>query len=473
VNSENNPLRHLPSVDRVLAWPETEGVIGRYGRTLVRDSVRAILAHYRTGPALTHPVTPASLLADLTAHLAALVAPTLHPVINATGVIIHTNLGRSPLSRQALAALQTLGQGYSNLEYDLDAGGRGSRSLHAAELLTRVTGAEAATVVNNAAGAVLLMLSAICDGREVIVSRGQLVEIGGGFRMPDVMRQAGVQLVEVGTTNRTHLRDYAAAINERTAAILVVHHSNFRIVGFSAEPALADLVTLAHQHHLPLLYDQGSGALLDTGRFGLEREPMVQESVAAGCDLIAFSGDKLLGGPQAGVLIGRSAPIAAIKQHPLARALRPDKLCLAALAATLHPYLTDRVLDEIPVWHMISRSAAEIGRQAAHWCTRLQAHAIPCHTVPGHSAVGGGTLPGQTLPTHLVACAAGRAEQVARRLRSEEAAAIGSRVVARIQDDLLMLDPRTVLPDQVEPLLTTLIALLSLDSAQSHEEPPL
>ncbi|NKQ36945.1 MAG: L-seryl-tRNA(Sec) selenium transferase, partial [Chloroflexi bacterium] len=321
-------LRSLPSVDKLLQSTAVSPLLAEYGRNLTVEALRQSLEQTRAtilSGALAETVTDEMVVAAAVTWLNDFLASTLYPVINGTGVIVHTNLGRTPLSQAALAAMQAVGQGYSTLEYDVAAGKRGSRAVHAEQLLQRLTGAEAALVVNNNASSVLLMLTALCQGREVIISRGQLVEIGGGFRIPDVMIQSGAKLVEVGTTNRTHLRDYANAINENTAAILVAHHSNYRIIGFHTEPELADLAALAHEHSLPLLYDQGSGAFLDTAVYGLEHEPTVLEGLAAGCDVVAFSGDKLLGGPQAGILAGRAAYIAPCKKHPLARAVRADK----------------------------------------------------------------------------------------------------------------------------------------------------
>lgn len=441
-------LRQLPSVDRVLAWEPVQSLTEQFGHGLVVEGIRSVIsaerAQIRTN---NYQSTPTAIEAKLSQWLHELITPTLKPVINATGVIIHTNLGRAPLSQPALDAIQAIAQGYANLEYDIASGKRGSRSVHAAQLVTRLTGAKAATVVNNAASGVLLMLSALCAGREVIVSRGQLVEIGGGFRMPDVMRQAGVKLVEVGTTNRTHLRDFANAINENTAAILSVHQSNYKIVGFTTEPTLQDLAGLAHQHQLPFLYDQGSGTLLNVAQFGLEKQPLVQEAIAAGCDVVVFSGDKLLGGPQAGVLCGREALIATIKRHPLARAVRPDKLCYAALSATLHSYVTERALREIPVWQMLSRSLTDLSATANRW-----AQAVPnSDAVDGYSTIGGGTLPGQSLPTCLLRLQTDKPDVLAKRLREGEVAIIG-----RIQDNALLLDPRTVLPHQETQLIANI-----------------
>ncbi|MBX3060063.1 MAG: L-seryl-tRNA(Sec) selenium transferase [Anaerolineae bacterium] len=447
-------LRELPGVDRLLQMPETAVLLSTYGRALTTEALRHILDETRTGilqGTVTAVPTPANFVQTAADWLAGQLAPSLRPVINATGVIVHTNLGRAPLSqaaRQAIAAAHS----YSNLEYDLAAGERGSRSVHATQLLPRLTGAESSLVVNNNAAAVLLMLTALCHGREVIISRGQLVEIGGGFRIPDVMAQSGATLVEVGTTNRTHLRDYARAINDQTAAILVTHHSNYKIVGFTSEPSLAELAKLAHSHHLPLLFDQGSGALLDTAPFGLDPEPTVPGGVQAGCDLVAFSGDKLLGGPQAGILVGRADLIGRCQQHPLARAVRADKLCLAGLAATLAHYVRDEALTAVPVWRMISLSVAEVTAVAQEWVAHLHTHGIAAELVDGESTVGGGSLPGTSLPTCLVALAAANPTALAARLRAEEIPVIG-----RIQDGRYLLDPRTVLPEQVDNLIQSLV----------------
>ncbi|MCA9918498.1 MAG: L-seryl-tRNA(Sec) selenium transferase, partial [Anaerolineales bacterium] len=357
-----------------------------------------------------------------------------------------------PLSAAARQAIEDAAKGYSTLEYDLPSGQRGSRTVHAEQLLTRLTEAEAALVVNNNAAAVLLMLTALCQGKEVIISRGQLVEIGGGFRIPDVMAQSGAKLVEVGTTNRTHLRDYQHAITENTAAILVAHHSNYKVIGFTSEPTLAELAELAHEHNLPLLYDQGSGALLDSSPFGLEPEPTVLDGLAAGADLVAFSGDKLLGGPQAGILVGRQALVARLKKHPLARAVRADKLCLAGLSATLTHYLTDKALEEIPVWRMIARPLSEIEPEADTWAARLQEQGIRAEVVDGRSTVGGGSLPGTSLPSRVVAIHPSDPDALAARLRQEKVPVIG-----RIQDGRFLIDPRTILPEQVEMLLQSLV----------------
>ena len=450
-------LRRLPSVDSLLQEPQTQSMLVDFGRPLVVEALRAALDEARElllSAAVNQTPSAAELINNARTGMAELLAPTLNPVINATGVIVHTNLGRAPLSREALEAVKTVAPSYSTLEYDPVNGVRGSRTVHAEGLLTRITGADAALVVNNNAAGVLLMLTALCRGQEVIISRGQLVEIGGGFRVPDVMAQSGGVLIEVGTTNRTHLRDYENAINENTAAILVAHPSNYRVIGFTSEPSLAELADVAHAHNIPLLYDQGSGALLDVTLYGLEAEPTVSDGLSAGADIIAFSGDKLLGGPQAGLLCGRADLISELKQHPLARAIRADKLCLAALSATLLHYIRAEAQREVPVWQMIARSLGSIAAEAEQWTTKLQEQGIETALINGRSRVGGGSLPGTSLPTKLVAITNDDAESLAFRLRMAD-----TPIIARIQDDRVLLDPRTVLPDQGAALLRTLLEI--------------
>jgi L-seryl-tRNA(Ser) seleniumtransferase len=447
-------LRQLPSIDKLLNMPETSALMADYGRSLTVEALRTTLNEQRTA-VLHHTATlPShdSLIQIAKAQLADWFTPTLRPVINATGVIVHTNLGRAPLSDAAIAAVTAVAQSYNTLEFSLETGKRGSRAVHAEQLLTQLTGSEAALTVNNNAAAVLLMLSAVCRGKEVIISRSQLVEIGGGFRVPDVMVQSGAKLVEVGTTNRTHLRDYANAINENTGAIMVAHHSNFKIVGFTTEPALANLAELAHAHNIPLLYDQGSGALLDTSEFGLDPEPTLLDGLQAGCDIVAFSGDKLLGGPQAGILCGNADLMNIIKKHPLARAVRADKMALAALSATLTLYLKGQALAQVPVWRMISRPHEAIAAEAAEWAAQLQEQGIAAKSMAGESTVGGGSLPGTSMPTQLVAITHPDVEALAARLRENDPAVIG-----RVQNGRFLIDPRTILPRQTEALLAALI----------------
>jgi L-seryl-tRNA(Ser) seleniumtransferase len=473
--------RRLPAVDALLRRPSVLLLAAEYGEAAVAESVRAVLAAARAGIAAGAAAPPAdSLPALVQAHLAAYDTPSLAAVINATGVIVHTNLGRAPLSEAALAAIQTVAAAYSTLEYDLGGGTRGSRHDHARRLLCELTGAEDAIVVNNNAAAVYLLLAALCRDRDVLISRGQLVEIGGGFRIPDVLRQGGAHLVEVGTTNRTHLRDFADGITAATAALMRVHSSNFRQLGFVTMPSLAELAELAHAHGVLLIDDLGSGTLLDTGPYGLASEPTVQESVRAGADLITFSGDKLLGGPQAGIILGRQALIAQLRRHPMARALRVDKMTLGALEATLRAYRHGRATTEIPVWRMIAATPGELRTQAERWGAHLAQHGIPTAVWEGESAVGGGSLPGETLPTFLLAIPCTGSEKSPAQGRSTEAqdvqgaavpglgadaAAARLRlgcpaVVCRIQKDHLLFDPRTVLPFQAEPLLHALIAAL-------------
>jgi L-seryl-tRNA(Ser) seleniumtransferase len=400
------------------------------------DAARAAIAGGAAAPSIEH------LIGATLARSRGIAQPSLRPLINATGVIIQTNLGRAPLSAAALSAMREVGLGYSNLEYDLDAGKRGSRAAHLTGLLCRLTGAEAALAVNNNAAAIYLALSALAAGREVIISRGQAVEIGGGFRIPDVLRQSGATLVEIGTTNRTYTRDYAGAIGPQTALLMRIHTSNFKLTGFVHETSLRDMAEVAHAHNLAVLDDLGSGTLLPTAPYGLAPEPTVQESVAAGADLVTFSGDKLLGGPQAGLIVGRAALIATLRSHPLARALRVDKTTLAALEATLLAYLSGRAISDIPVWRMIAAAPEALRARAERIATAIGGATVQeCA-----SAVGGGALPGETLPSFAVALG-GTPDELARQLRQGTPPVIG-----RIADGRLLLDVRTVLEEQ-EPAL--------------------
>jgi len=444
-------LRDLPSVDRLLQTDEARALQTDYGRPLTVQAVRLVLegARQAVRSGGGSPL-PGQILLQAHQTLQDWLAPTLVPVINATGVIIHTNLGRAPLSPAAHRALAGAG-GAVTLEFDRARGGRGLRDQHAEDLLLRLTGAQAALVVNNNAAAVLLALTTLARGKEVLISRSQLVEIGGGFRVPDVLKQSGARLVEVGTTNRTHLADFEAALSARTGVILRAHHSNFKIIGFTTEPSLAELVGLGARQRVPVVDDLGSGALLDTSVFGLGHEPTVQESIQAGAAVVCFSGDKLLGGPQAGIMVGTAALLEPMRRHPLARALRPDKLCLAALAATLEHYLRDEALREVPVWRMIAAPLEELQRRALAWQTRLGQGEVR----PGRSTVGGGSLPEETLPTWLLALPGPRPNALAARLRLLDVA-----VIARVDDDCVVLDPRSVLPEDDEIMLAGLSAAL-------------
>lgn len=447
-------LRALPSVDYLINTSEAQAWIAAYGRPLTLEAIRAALDEARALYAQEGKVQSHSeLLSRTQTLLEEWVRPSLQAVINATGVILHTNLGRAPLSRAAYQAMQEVALGYSNLEYDLEKGKRGSRLVHAEALLRRLTGAEAALVVNNNAAAVLLALTALARRRAVVIARSQLVEIGGGFRVPDVMKQSGARLVEVGTTNRVHLSDYEEALEEKPALFLRAHRSNFRLLGFTSEPSLAEMAALAHRAGIPVVDDLGSGSLLDTSRYGLGHEPMVQESLAAGADLVCFSGDKLLGGPQAGVIVGRADLVSKLKKHPLARAIRADKLCLAALTATLLHYLKDEAEREIPIWRMIAAPVEGLHQRAQRWAQALGQGQV----IPGQSTVGGGSLPGETLPTWLLALDVLGPNRFLARLRQHHPP-----IIARTQDDRVVLDPRTVLDEQEAMLLKGLAEALSL-----------
>ena len=452
-------LRQLPSIDKLLGLEASQRLIDAFGRQQAVDALRetldAVRDEVREGAAIPDV---ASLVARASLYLQDRLAPTLRPVINATGVIIHTNLGRAPLSETARAAMEAVSRGYSSLEYDLEAGGRGHRTVHAERLLCRLARAESALVVNNNAGAVLLALTGLAQGRGVIISRGQLVEIGGGFRVPDVMAQSGARLIEVGTTNRTHVYDYQNALeaNEDATLILRAHHSNFRLVGFTSEPSLGELVTLAEGHGLAVMDDLGSGALLETSQYGLAHEPMVQESVAAGAAVVCFSGDKLLGGPQAGIIVGKAAYIDRLKSYPLTRALRPDKLCLVGLQETLLHYLREESVEKIPVWRMIAAPLATIEQRAALWQETLQQASISTQVIDGLSTVGGGSLPGETLPTRLLALPVAHPDQLAAALRNGHPP-----IISRIEDDRLVLDPRTVRPEEEQTLLQNVLTALT------------
>jgi L-seryl-tRNA(Ser) seleniumtransferase len=450
-------LRLLPSVDELLQSSAGQQLIVQFSRSLTLRAVRASIAQARIdisngGQCPSYD----DLLVRAEQTLQSEQQPHLRPVINATGVIINTNLGRAPLSAEALQAVQQVAGGYSNLEYDLDAGERGSRYTHVTKLLCELTGAEDALVANNNAAAVLVALSALAMGREVIISRGQLVEIGGGFRVPDVMRQSGCRLVEVGTTNRTRISDYEGAITEYTALLLAVHPSNFLISGFTESTPLSALVELAHRRSLLVMDDLGSGCLLASEHYGLAHEPMPQESIAAGADVVCFSGDKLLGGPQAGILVGKSQALARIAKHPLMRAVRIDKMTLAALEATLRHYQRDEAKIHIPIWRMIAAQPKSIAGRATNWVTKLQSQDIAARTQRGESTVGGGSLPGETLPTILLALDANHVpfplDELAKRLRLRP-----TPIVVRIQRDTLLLDPRTVLPEQDEEVVKALV----------------
>ena len=449
--------RSLPSVDNILSDERIRKLVADYSHPAVLELVRRQIEDGRRA------IADGSTAPDADAIVEAIQQRAtdrwqLRPrrVINATGVILHTNLGRAPLSAAAMRAVESAAVSYSDLELDRNTGRRGSRQSYAGSLLCQLTGAEAALVVNNNASAVLLGLTAVASGRDVIVSRAEAVEIGGGFRIPDVLRQSGAELVEVGTTNRTYAHDYESAITERTAAILAVHASNFRVTGFTHTPTIDELMEVGERHGVPVLHDLGSGCLLDTAEFGLAHEPMPHESVASGDGLAFFSGDKLLGGPQAGIVVGSGPLVGQLASHPLARAVRIDKLSLAALGATLMHYVREEATVEIPVWRMVTAPQDELMSRAESW----RAAAGSGNIVEGESTLGGGSLPGETLAGPVLSIdaegAPGGAEALARRLRRDEPAVFG-----RIEDEHLLLDPRTVLSEEDDEVMRALASLES------------
>jgi len=427
-------------VGRLINQPAYAGLVGDFGRARVVEALREQVAAERDATALSD----VERVSQVEARLRTTFAPRLRRVINATGVILHTNLGRAPLSRAAVEAVAAAAGSYSNLELDVDTGRRGERSALVSGLLVALFGCEAALVVNNNAAAVLLALTALCKGHQVVVSRGQLVEIGGSFRMPDVMRLSGARMVEVGTTNRTRAGDYEEAVTPRTTALLRVHTSNFQVSGFTESASLAEMAVVARGHQLLLIDDLGSGAAE-----AIAEEPTISDSLRH-CDLVTFSGDKLLGGPQAGIVLAATeagaAAVRKMSRHPLARAVRIDKLTLAALEATLRQRLTGR-LDEIPVERMLRVPVEEVRRRAAFWTVKLEERGVRASLVSGESAVGGGSVPGHGLPTVLVALE-GPASRLAAALRRGDPP-----VIARIEKDACCLDPRTVLRGEDETLI--------------------
>ena len=447
-------LRALPSVHQVLEEREGLLLIERHGRSLTLFAVQSVLGSEREAGLVE---TGTSRWAKIESTIARLREPRLRRCINATGVILHTNLGRAPLAEAAADAAASISRGYATLEINVENGKRGLRHDAVSSMLAHLTGAEEAAVVNNCAAATLLMLSALGKGREVIISRGELVEIGGAFRMPEIMRLSGTRMVEVGTTNRTRVADYEAAITPKTAAILKVHASNFQLVGFTETAALEGLAQLAQAHGILLLEDLGSGALLDSATFGLTAEPRIQGSIAAGVDLVACSADKMLGGPQAGLLLGRAAIVERVLKHPLARALRVDKMTLAALGATLDLYLTGRE-QSLPIWQMIAAKPDALEARARSWSERLRQQGIAVTLKPGESTLGGGSLPGERLPTTLLAIEApkSKANALLARLRAQRLP-----VIARVEAGEVVLDPRTVLPAEDEALLEAVQGALS------------
>ena len=437
-----DPRRHLPAVDAVLAESDVAALLKAHPRSLVVRAVRDTIDHARADGGTT---PPEGWGAAVGARVQQLAAPSLLPVINATGVVLHTNLGRAPLARAAREAMTRIAAGYCNLEYDLARGARGSRHALCRDLLVELTGAEDAIVLNNAAGALLVALSALARDGEAIVSRGELVEIGGAFRIPDIMARSGATLVEVGTTNRTHLTDYESAVTERTRLLLKVHRSNFQVTGFTAEVSAREIAGVARARGAASLYDLGSGLLTDLSPWGLSGEPTVAEALASGVDAVAFSGDKLLGGPQAGILLGTRDAIAACRKDPLARAVRSDKFTLAALEATLALYREPETSRrEIPVLRMLTEDVRQIRQRAE---TLHKGVGKDAEVLEGESEVGGGSFPGAKLRTWLVAL---HPQHLAPNALAERLRGGAPPIIARIADDHVVLDPRTIFPDDLE-----------------------
>lgn len=445
-------LRRLPKVDELLRSQELAQACREYGEGAVADSIRREVAALRQG-ILTEQVYSLpdrnTLCRQIQQRVRQDALPSFRQVINGTGIVLHTNLGRACLSEKAAQAASDAARRYSNLEYDLQTGSRGTRYSHVEDILCRLTGAESALVVNNNAAAVLLVLSALTQGGQVPVSRGELVEIGGSFRVPEIMEACGAQLKEVGATNKTHLYDYERAIGFETKAIMKVHTSNYRIVGFSETPALADLVALGHKHDLPVIEDLGSGSLVNLEQFGLHDEPTVQDSIKAGVDVVSFSGDKLLGGPQAGIILGRKKYMDILKKHPLARAMRVDKMTLAALEATLRSY-ANGTAEEVPVIGMLAVSGDTLQKKAELLKKMLGEAGISAQVVPAESRVGGGSVPNQSLSSYAVALT-GDANRLEQKLR------LGTQsIIGRIHNDQFLLDVRTLWEDDFPVIVTAI-----------------
>ncbi len=459
-------LRRLPSVDELLLRPRIAALCNTVERGYAVESVREVLARVRReitsgNVAEESAVRPEALEQRVLTAVESDLAPSLRPVINASGVILHTNLGRAPLTPTAIAELARTATQYSNLEYDLSAGARGKRDVHLSRLIERMTGAEAAIVVNNCAAAVLVTLAALARGGEVIVSRGELIEIGDGFRIPEIMEQSGAVLREVGTTNRTRISDYENAIKENTRLLLRVHPSNFTVTGFTEKPEVTELMALGERRGLPVVEDLGSGCLVNLSSAGIH-EPTARESIEAGFSLVLFSGDKLLGGPQAGIIAGKRELVTKVRRHPLFRALRVDKLTITAMEATLCAYLR-AAWDDIPAQRMIRLTGEEMLERTSKFADRLRSRLDSCSArlglVDGHSLIGGGTTPDQSLRTKLLCVSSTRysAADLETRLRQNSA---GMPVIARIEEDRLLIDLRTVFPEQESALADSLVAAL-------------
>ena len=447
--------RDLPGVGVLLDSVELAYLLARAPRPTVANAVRAVIESVRTGsqPA---PTSVAGWGELVDSELAGITRASLRPVINATGVVLHTNLGRAPLASAAIRAVQEIARGFSNLEYDLEAGERGSRYTHCVSLLREITGCEDALVVNNCAAALILAVDTFARDRDVVISRGELVEIGGSFRIPDIMRRGGARLVEVGTTNRTHLTDYASAITSETGAIIKVHRSNFSISGFTSDVPAEQLAALGREKGVPVVHDLGSGLLLGLDDFGLRGEPTASDALRSGSDVVTLSGDKLLGGPQAGIMLGKAGVIEKLRTNPLARALRVDKLTISALSATLALYRDPAIaLREIPVLAMLSATPAALQARADAVATRILERGVKCEVVPSESSVGGGAFPSAVLQSFAVALH-GNAVVLQKSLREAAPAVVG-----RVKDGQLLLDVRSVLPHEDETLAASVGSALS------------
>lgn len=447
----NDLRRTLPAVHVLLEQDGVRALAERVPRSVVVDAIRATLAAARTRPEQA-PTTEAEWTSAIAAHIAASERPTLQPVLNATGVVLHTNLGRAPLAAAAIEAIADVARGFSSLEYDLVEGTRGSRHVHCEALLRDLTGADDALVVNNCAAALVLALNTLADGRDAVVSRGELVEIGGSFRIPEIMAKSGARLVEVGTTNRTHAEDYRRACTARTGAIVAVHRSNFTVDGFVATVALRDLAEIAASAGVPLLYDFGSGLMLGLALWGLRGEPTARDAVASGASLVVMSGDKLLGGPQAGIILGRADLVEALRRNPLARALRVDKLTLAALHATLRLYREPaRAVHEIPTLAMLTAPPEEVRARAARLGSRLAGAGVRCRSADSEATVGGGAFPSARIPSGAIVLE-GDAGQLERALRDSTPPVVG-----RIADGALWLDLRGIAAADDDRLLRAIL----------------
>jgi L-seryl-tRNA(Ser) seleniumtransferase len=451
VKRSADPRRALPSVSKLLETPEIAELSAAVPRPIITAAVRAAVARVRDSE-LAIPLNGRAWRDLVVAALESLVQPSLRPVLNATGIVLHTNLGRAPLADEALDAIRAVASGYSTLEYDIDEGRRGSRDTHCVALLRELTGAEDALVVNNCAAALVLALNTVAAGRDVLLSRGELIEIGGSFRVPEIMARSGARLVEVGTTNRTHLLDYRAAITENTAALVKVHRSNFSVSGFTADVPLDTLAPLAAEHELPLLFDLGSGLLIPLAKYGFPEEPTARAAVEAGASVVLMSGDKLLGGPQAGIVVGSTALVTRMRKNPLARALRVDKLTLAALEATLALYRDpESAVRGVPALAMLCAPAEHIRARAEALAAAFRARGLTAEAVDSEGAVGAGAFPDHPLPSSAVAVT-GDAAALARTLRAGQQPVIG-----RVQDDRLLLDLRSV-PERDDSVLEVAVA---------------